>query len=176
MTDHDTTPPGVEPESVEDDDFDPPITTVQERRARVVGLYRQGLTFREVGERMSFSEQRAHKLYWDAMHAVEEREVSAHRAAMIDEIAAVVRVANRVMHKDHVAHSNGRVMVDPETGQKMIDDGPKLDAARTVIAAQARLAKLLGADAPTQVETSSTVTTYSVDLGADGDAAREALT
>jgi hypothetical protein len=129
-----------------------PTLTTQERQAQVVDLYRQGKTFTQIGAEIGFSKQRAHKLYWDAMNTVVTQAVSAHRAAMIDEIAGVVLIASKIMHDDHYAHSNGRVVVDPESDEILRDASPKLDAARTIIAAQARLAKLLGADAATAVE------------------------
>ncbi|HEX3781723.1 MAG TPA: helix-turn-helix domain-containing protein [Pseudonocardiaceae bacterium] len=130
---------------------DPELTS-SERRAEVVDLYRQGLTFQVIGDQLGFSRQRAHQLYWEAMRAVVEEAVSAHRAAMVEEIAEIIRVASQVMHGQHYAHSNGRVVTDPHTDKPLLDDGPKLDAARTIIAAQARLAKVLGADAATKVE------------------------
>jgi hypothetical protein len=143
-------------------------------RAQVVDLYRQGLTYEVIGRRMGFSKQRAHALYWDAMHAVLVQSVDAHRAEMIDELTEAVRVAMRVLHTDHHAVSNGRV-VCTDDGVPVIDDAPKLDAARTIIAAHARLSKLIGADAPTELRSSETVTHYVVTLGDDA-AAREALT
>jgi hypothetical protein len=129
-----------------------PFITTEERQSLVVDLYREGNTFEQVGAILGFTKQRAHQLYWQAMHAVVEQAVSAHRAAMIDEIAEITRVANKILHSDHYAHSNGRVVIDPATDKPVIDDSPKLDAARTIVAAQARLAKVLGADAVAKTE------------------------
>lgn len=148
----------VTPGVAADADFD--------KRATIVDLYRQGWTFQKIGDKLAISKQRANQLYWDAMHAVIDPAVTAHRAAMVEELAEVVRVANTVMHGKHYAHSNGRVVLDPDTQQPVLDDGPKLDAARTIIAAQARLAKLIGADAATKVETELSMLTYQV-VGVD---------
>lgn len=137
-------------------------------RAEVVDLYRLGLTFEAIGKRLGFSRQRAHKLYWDAMHAVQMQAVDTHRAAMIDELAEAVRVAARILHTDHIAHSNGRV-VYADDGSPVIDDGPKMDAARTIISAHARLAKLLGADAPVKSEVSAGVEINYTIRGVDTD-------
>jgi len=142
------------------------------RRAAVVDRYRLGRTFKQIGEELGFSTQRAHEIYWDAMNAVQRKSVEARRAQMEDQLDEVVRVASRVMAADHIAHSNGRVvtMTDPETGEDtpVLDDGPKLDAGRTIIAAQARLAKMIGADAATKVESEVSVLRYEV-VGADPD-------
>lgn len=136
-----------------------------ERRAAVVDLYRLGKTFAEIGEEFGYSKQRAHQLYWEAMDGVVDQAVRAHRAAMVEEIAEVIRVANEVMHTKHLAHSNGRVvMLTDEHGveRPVLDDGPRLDAGRTIIAAHARLSRLVGADAATKVETDLSVLRYEV--------------
>lgn len=155
-------------EDLVDDD---PLEPAQVRRAQVVDMHRRGLTFEAIGQQMGFSRQRAHEIYWKAMNSVQAQAVNAYRAQMVEELAEIVRVANQVLHTDHFAHSNGRI-VELE-GQPIIDDGPKLDAARTIIAAQARLSKVLGSDEPTRVESNATVTTYQVELG---DGAKEAMT
>lgn len=137
-----------------------------ERRAEIVDLYRQGQTFAAIGKQFDISKQRVHQLYWQAMDSVVAEAVNAHRAAMVEEAAEVIRVANKIMHTDHYAHSNGRVVVHPETGEPLTDDGPKLDAARTIIAAHARLARLVGADAATKVEADVSLLRYEV-VGVD---------
>jgi len=139
------------------------------RRAAVVDRYRLGWTFKQIGEELGFSTQRAHEIYWEAMHAVEAKSVEARRAQMADQLDEVVRVASQVMATDHIAHSNGRVVTMTDQAGKevpVLDDGPKLDAGRTIIAAQARLAKMIGADAATQVSQDVTVN-YTVGGGID---------
>jgi hypothetical protein len=123
-----------------------------EKRAQVVELRREGLTFAAIGERMGFSHQRAQVLYRQALAAVVSPAVEALRAEHLAETAEARETALQVMRSAHVAHSQGRVVVDPDTGEKLLDDGPKLDAARTLMAVQAREAKLTGADAATKVE------------------------
>lgn len=124
----------------------------EERRAQVVDLKRAGKNFRQIGETMGFTKQRAHQLYWEAMHGVEERAVSAHRAELIEIMNEVIDVANEIMHTQHLAHSNGRVVLHPDTQQPVADSAPRLDAGRTITSAVARLSKLVGADAATKVE------------------------
>jgi hypothetical protein len=127
-----------------------------EKRAKVVELRREGLTFAAIGEQMGFSHQRAQVLYRQALAAVVAPAVEALRAEHLRETAEARATAMRVMGSEHVAHSQGRVVLDPVTHEKLLDDGPKLDAARTLMAVQAREAKLVGADAPTRVEASVT--------------------
>lgn len=164
MTDNDH--PNLDPEGL-DPNAEPAV-----RRATVVDLHRRGRTFQQIGDQLGFTKQRAHQLYWEAMDAVVARSVDAQRAEMTDQLAEVVRVASLVMASDHIAHSNGRVvsMTDPETGEDspVLDDGPKLDAGRTIIAAVARLAKMIGADAATKVESDVSILRYEV-AGVDVD-------
>lgn len=130
------------------------------RRAWVVQRHHEGWTFDRIAKALNISQPRAHEIYWDAIDAIPAKAVGSHRAAMVEQLAEVVRVANEVMASAHLAHSNGRVVMlkDAEGADVPVqDDGPKLDAARTIIAAQARLARLVGADAPTQVEQSGSV-------------------
>jgi imidazole glycerol phosphate synthase subunit HisF len=135
------------------------------RRARVVRLRRAGKTFEDIGTELGVSRQRAHQLYWEAMDAVVDREVTARRTEMAEQLDEVVRVASQVMAADHIAHSNGRVVTDA-AGNTVLDDGPKLDAGRTITAALARLSKMIGADAATQVAQDVTVN-YTVGGGVD---------
>lgn len=136
------------------------------RRAWIVQRHHEGWTFDRIARELGISRPRAHEIYWDAINAIPAKTVSEHRAAMVDQLAEVIRVANGVLHGAHLAHSNGRVVVHPATGQPLTDDAPKLDAARTIVAAHARLAKLVGADAPTQVAQDVTVN-YTVGGGVD---------
>jgi hypothetical protein len=140
-----------------------------ELRATVVDLHRHGKTFAQIGKDLGFSKQRAHALYWEAMDSVVDQAVKAHRAAMVEEIIEVIRVANEVMHTEHLAHSNGRVVTVKDADgveRTVLDDAPRLDAGRTIIAAHARLSRLVGADAATKVETDLNVLKYEV-VGVD---------
>jgi len=139
------------------------------RRAWVVKHHHEGWTFDSIAKALSVSQPRAHEIYWDAINAVEGPPVKAVKAAHAEILGEVIRVANEVMATAHIAHSNGRVvMMTDEDGAEVAvqDDGPKLDAGRTIIAASARLMKMLGGDAPTQVESEVSVLRYEV-VGTD---------
>lgn len=159
------------------------------RGIQVVDLYRQGLTFQAIGERLKITRQTACEHYWSTMNAVAAQTVDAHRAVMVDELTEVVRVANSIMHDRHVVVSNGHIvseivdhhpLVDDEGnphpkagepiyGEPLEDHGPKLDAGRTIIAAHARLSKLIGADAPVKTEVSGDMELNYTIRGVDAD-------
>lgn len=154
-----------------------------EKMRRVMQLRRQRMTFQKIGDELGHSRQHIHRLYTRALAEIPAADVHAYRIEMLDQLDELEAAALEVMHAHHVTVSNGHIVSEvighdddgkPIYGDALADHGPVLDAIRTLVSVQARKARLLGADAPTQVETNSTITSYSVDLG--GDAAREALT
>lgn len=146
-----------------------------EKRAKVVELRRQGLTFAAIGQEMGFSYQRAQTLYRQALAAVVSPAVEALRAEHLEELAEARERVLGVMRTDHVVVQQGHVVSKvigtddegkPIYGDPLIDDGPVLDAARTLATLQARESRLVGADAPQKVEASveHTVDPASIEL------------
>lgn len=80
--------------------------------------------------------------------------VEDERATDLGRLDAMLATAWKVMENDHLALSGGNVvMVGPEGEERPLhDDGPKLDAIRTLLRVLERRAKLLGSDAPTRIE------------------------
>lgn len=82
-------------------------------------------------------------------------------------IGLMRREALKVLEKDHVTVSHGRVILigpppqegEPDTRRPLLDDGPKLQAIQTLRQLDEREAKLLGLDAPTKAD----VTVHKVD-------------
>jgi hypothetical protein len=74
-------------------------------------------------------------------------EVRQLELARLDEATAA---AFAVLRKDHLAHSHGKVIT--LDGKPVLDDGPKLAAIDRIVKISERRAKLLGLDAPTQVQ------------------------
>lgn len=103
------------------------------RRAQVVALRRERLTFAQIGERMGFSTQRAHELYQRAIAEAPVRQVDEHRAEEVELIDTAIRDLLLVAGD----HSDPRSSV----------------AAWNAIRGWAeRKAKLLGLDAPLKVQ------------------------
>lgn len=166
-----------------------------ERRAKVVALRRQRLSFEQIGHELGVTRQRAWAIYQDAVASVPVADVELHRLEMLEQLDEAEAAVLKVLHANHVVVSNGHVVSEivdqhpltdaegnphpkagePIYGDPLIDHGPILDAARTLVALQARRAKLTGSDAAVKTELNQTITSYQVDLG-DGDAAKAALT
>lgn len=157
---------------------------VAEKMARVVQLRSLRWTYQRIGDELGHSRQWVHELYERALAEVPAADVHLHRVEMLDQLDEIEAAVLEVLHAKHVVVSNGHVVSEivghddegnPVYGDPLIDHGPVLDAARTLVALQARRAKLVGADAPTELKSNEIITHYQVALG-DDDAAREALT
>lgn len=80
------------------------------------------------------------------------RSVESYREEELQRLDALLVEAWAVLKRDHVTVSHGRVIVDEDTGEKLLDDGPTLSAIDRILKIQERRAKYLGLDAPTKVE------------------------
>lgn len=158
--------------------------TLAEKMARIVQLRSKRWTFGRIGDELGHSRQWVHELYERALAEVPAADVHLHRVEMLDQLDEIEAVVLEVLHTKHVVVSNGHVVSEivghddegsPIYGEPLVDHGPVLDAARTLVALQGRRAKLVGADAPIEMKSNETVTLYQVALG-DDNAAREALT
>lgn len=138
--------------------------TVQ-RRAKAAEMAAAGASFTEIGRELGVTKQRAHSIFRAACAAILAPAVEAARAEQLAELAEARERVMRVMRADHPFVQQGHVVSEivdhdaegkPVYGDPLVDDGPILDAARTLATLHAREAKLLGADAPTKVEASVT--------------------
>lgn len=107
--------------------------TAKERRAQVVALRRRRATFEQIGRALGVSKERAWKLYQEALAEIPAAHVDEHRAEELilidDAIADLLKVA-----RDH--------------------DRPRtaVEAWNSIRGWAERKAKLLGLDAPQQIE------------------------
>jgi hypothetical protein len=71
--------------------------TAAERRARVVALRRQRLTFDRIGQTLGVTKERAWKIYQEALASIPAADVEEHRAEELtlidDAISALMRIA-----------------------------------------------------------------------------------
>lgn len=124
-----------------------------ERDARAVELRRSHMNYRQIAAEMGFT---AVSSAYEAVQrgladtvAETNDEVRRQEVERLDDLA---RAALAVLTKTHIVVSQGRVVLDPDTGQPLVDDGPVLQALDRLLKIQERRAKLLGLDAPSKVE------------------------
>jgi hypothetical protein len=137
------------------------------RRAEACRLRVAGYTYAQIAERLGYSSEkfaqvdvkRALKVYVD----LQQEPIEELRARELAALDGAQQVATEVMGRDHLAHSNGRVVMieDEQTGEvsHVKDDGPKLAAIDRVVKISESRRKLLGQDAPSKVDTTVTGTT-----------------
>lgn len=141
-----------------------------EQRRQVVALRRRGETFEAIGEELGFSRQRAHAIFKEALASIPAPEVTELRTEERDRLEGLMREAWKVLGKDHIAVSQGRVVLDPESGNPLLDDGPKLAAIKELRQLSESLRKLYGVDAPVKVDLSGGAELRVTIVGVDTEA------
>ncbi|GAA4992565.1 hypothetical protein WHI96_08020 [Pseudonocardia tropica] len=138
------------------------------RDAECLRLRSRGETWKRISDLLGYGGgSNAKKAADRANRDVLAGPVEDYRNQQLMRIQAMRREALKVLERDHVVVSHGRVILSgppPEEGQPdtrtpMLDDGPKLQAIQTLRQLDEREAKLLGLDAPTKAD----VTVHKVD-------------
>ncbi len=123
-----------------------------ERAAEAAKLRTTGMSWQDVADALGFADASgAYRAAQDAMRAIAEpaRELRAIELARLD---FALRTAWQAMTAKHVTVSQGRVVLDPVSGEPLRDWAPNLAAIDRVVKIGERRARLLGLDAPTKIE------------------------
>lgn len=130
-----------------------------ERKAKAWALRKTGLSLRAIATELDCSAQHIHDLIREEIEDLRpaREDVEATRQLLRDQLEGALKVAHEVMDRVHYAHSNGRLIIDPDTGEKMIDSGPNLAAAGMIEKLNASLRKLDGLDAASKTQTDGTL-------------------
>lgn len=146
-----------------------PHDTAQRRR-ELADLVRDGrYTWEQIAERLEYSSPGAactdYKRATEARRKELAQTLDDYRAAQLEGLQEIRRVAVEVMRRDHVHVSGGKIVrtelgvsagadgeVEYELGDPLMDDGPTLAAIDRIAKIDAQIAQLLGLNAPTRVE------------------------
>lgn len=133
-----------------------------EKQVQAYNLSLRGHSLREVGRLMGVSHETARKLISLEADARVLPLADQLRKQQLDRLNEMRVAALRVLEREHVHISEGRVVreKDPETGEildPIIDDSPVLAAIDRLVKIEDRMSKLLGLDAPLQTEVNATV-------------------
>lgn len=115
------------------------------------------LTYQEIGERMGTSRQTAWNRVQRAYKAARADATDVAREFERERLDALYRRAEEVAEKTHYVTAHGKVVVNPETGEPLIDPMPVLAAYKEMRQIAESYRKLEGLDQPTKVEQSGTV-------------------
>lgn len=126
-----------------------------QRDAECARMRAAGYLLREIAEHVGLTEGNVSRAIERALRDVQAPAVEALRASQQTVIDTMKSAALDILARQHVAHSNGRVVYDLE-GQAgpdgklhpVLDDGPRLAAIGQLRQVLEREAKLWGTDSP----------------------------
>ncbi|MGI5179552.1 hypothetical protein ACQEVZ_24795 [Dactylosporangium sp. CA-152071] len=127
-------------------------TAVQD--AEACRLRSDGVGYQEIADRFGYANaSSAWKAVNRALKATVAEPAARLRALELLRLDAALIEAFKIMRADHVAHSNGRVIMDPADPTKpLLDPGPKLQAIDKIVKVSESRRKLIGMDAPMKVD------------------------
>jgi hypothetical protein len=118
-----------------------------------------GITQDKIARMFGISQPRVSRILAAVRESIPPVVLDDIRQTAADQIAVLYAETIGIMRAEHplVSVQRGTIIVDPETGQRLMDDGPKLAAIGMAMRIQERVAKAYGTDAPAKVETTGTV-------------------
>jgi|SRR5579859_2329870 len=130
--------------------------TIVQRRAAAVTMRQQGADWQTIADKLGYKTRGA--ACQDVNRALEQAvaeqatSVEALRQQELNRLDELWADAYAILKRRHLTVNQGRVILDPDTGEKLRDDAPRLQAIDRLLKIQERRAKYLGLDAPTKVE------------------------
>lgn len=127
-----------------------PAVETRLRDAEAARLHSLGWTYSRIGEFFKVDKSSAWSMVQRALH---EAGKATRESVLRDEltrIAARRAEVTKVLTRRHILVSQGRVVLDPETGEPLEDDGPILAASAELDRLADLEAKLVGAYAPSR--------------------------
>ena len=130
---------------------------VAARRTKLVDYRRRKVPYAQFYAELGYSSVQAARK--DFTRALEENvadlhaSVEVYREEQLIELEYLAEEAHQVMNARHyVVTPGGKLVQDPETGEPILDPGPKLQAMDRLVRIGDRVAKLRVLDAATQIE------------------------
>jgi hypothetical protein len=129
---------------------------IAERRAKNVALRLTGKSWSAIADELGYSSTGAACQDFgralEANLAEQRRGVEMYREETLRAIELLMVEAWMVLRRDHITVSHGRVIRDDDTGEKILDDGPTLQAMDRIARLLDQRSKLRGEYAPVKVE------------------------
>lgn len=131
-----------------------------ERDARAVELRRRKLNYRQIADQMGYaSASSAREAVQRGLRDTIAEPSEEVRQMMLDSLDDLARTVLRVMSKPHLVVSQGRVMLDPRTGEPLQDPAPVLAGVDRLLKIGAQVMDLRGLKAPVRAEVRAEVRT-----------------
>lgn len=130
--------------------------TITERRTKAIEMRRVGIPWEKITEECGYSSPSVaaadiYKVLADRTREMGEA-VLGLRSIEAEKLDAMERVILNIMRKPHILAQQGRVVIDPNTGQPAEDPGPVFQCIDRLLRIAERRAKLLGIDAPVKAQ------------------------
>lgn len=132
----------------------------RERDEQAVRLRKAGVPYTEIADTLGVDVGTAYQMVQRGIASIPRESAEEITTLIKGQLEFVTGRLLGIMAGFHPVVNNGKVMVNPATGEIMDDPLPKIAAARMVIAASDRVARLYGLDAP---RTSVTVNIDSIE-------------
>lgn len=126
-------------------------TVEQAEKDREIAEYCVGRKFRDVAQHFGLSVSTVYEARERALQAVIEPAGDAVLAAELVKLDVAEAAVIKVLRAHHVIVSDGRIVVDKDSGEKLTDSKPVLDAVRTWLGVLDKRAKYRGLYAPEEV-------------------------
>lgn len=110
-----------------------------------------GASYREIGVALGLSTSQAYRRVNEALSEVMQPKVDQLRHLEAQRLDELNRHAHRVLNADHVLVQHGKIVLDKD-GNTVVDQDLKLRAITVITRLSDSRRKLLGLDAPTQIE------------------------
>lgn len=128
--------------------------------AEALDLLAEGMTIRQAAAVQGVTPSTIHARYRRALALVPVQSAEEYRRIWLDRLELQYRAALRVQTTPHLTVSNGNLIIDPRTGDPLLDDAPVLQATVAIVRIAERVARITGFDAPTK--SAVTITTEDV--------------
>jgi hypothetical protein len=123
-----------------------------QRDAQALELRAAGATYRQIAQRLGVSVSAAHECVTRGLDRTRREPAEQLRELELERLDRLQVEATKVLAARHVIVQAGKVVVDEDTRQPMVDHGPTLVAIRTLVQVQESRRQLLGLDAPVRVD------------------------
>lgn len=137
------------------------IETAQ-RDMRAAEMRSRSMTYQQIADALEMSVGAAYKAVQRAFASIPTEEAVEAKRQELDKLDRIERHLLGVMEREHIKVDHGKVIRDDETGERILDDGPGVQAASTLLRVQERRTRLLGTDAP-QRQVTTVITESIVD-------------
>lgn len=121
------------------------------RDARVLEMYRAGVTPRQIAEKMGVTEGTVRTGIKRACTDYFRMEAEDQRVVEEDRLKYVIRQLGVLVNEpSYIVAPNGKVAVHPMTGEPLVDNSEKRQNLMALVKASESLRKLMGTDVPTR--------------------------